>query len=206
MEVSLEFPTEVELNKEIIFKVITDGTGTYDVKIDPLNPQGSRVARILNSGVWKSTNYYVISSLNSEQEYKLIFQEYTGMAYITLKLRDSSGKVETFVGYEIKIKEASSSEIFEEEETPEVQQNQINDIKSENENKIEYEKKITNFSKDSIVKKEVIDLTPKTIKSDISSEEKGPIKKIYYVTGFCLLLSLLFLIDKQKKSKKNEFN
>ncbi len=80
--------------------------GSYDIKIDLLNSDGTRIAQILNNGAWKSTYYYIDSAINSSSPSGTfdmnITKEYSGTASINVTLRKGSSLYK-FGGYSIDV-------------------------------------------------------------------------------------------------------
>lgn len=198
--IEINYPNQVTVEQEFIFKIklIDFEVGIYDVKIDILS-EGNRISKILNEGSWKSTNYYVENSINSntETEFSMKITEEFENADITIKIRDLSGNVETFQGYEI----FKLNQIYNET------------IDETNSNIIMLNNEVAPNENNGIIvlnnKEENINSETKDIKSENISKklDKNDYAK-YGIMGFCILLALLFLfkIKIPKKKYKNEFN
>src|SRR3989344_8981457 len=82
--IELDFPKETLSDTEfkVNIKIIDFADGVYDLKIDIVNEAGERISRILNNGVWKSTNYYVLKTIlnNEEKEFSIKILGYAGSA------------------------------------------------------------------------------------------------------------------------------
>src|SRR3989344_4207983 len=108
--IELNYPEKVNLGEDFTMNLkLIDFEGgdavLYDVKIDILG-NGERIAKIENenSGVWKSTYYYVpeIIKNNENKELSLISESYVGEANIEVKIRKSgTSEVKTFSDYKI---------------------------------------------------------------------------------------------------------
>ena len=198
--ITVDYPSEVSVGEEFSFviELLNFSEDNYDIKIDVL-VDGERIARILNDGQWKSTYYYVndIISPNEDETFSLNVTEYIGSADITIKIRDSSGGIETFDGYEIEVVETEEpvEEAEEDEET------------TKEENVVEEFQEIKEpVSRETgPVELPGINLNPQVIKSENDNENLS--KSNYAVYGlvfFCVLLVALFILRKNKHNK-NEF-
>ena len=190
INISIEYPSSVEIEEEFIIKInLTDfPEDSYDVKIDILQDE-KRVARILNYGVWKSTNFYVqnIISPGQEEEFNLKIIKGIGNADIIIKTRkfQKTGIFKTFEGYEIEVVESTG----EEEDKEEVSAKPLVITSKVVENKT----------------RETIHLTPKDIKSEGNTFNLDKSNfAIFGFAGFCILILLLFIL-KKNKYRKNEF-
>lgn len=212
-EISVDYPREVESGAEFEFGVqlIDFDSGIYDIKIDILS-NGERISRILNDGEWKSTFNYVKDAIEAgeSEEFKLKTEGYIGDADIEVKVRNSAGKVESFLGYTIEIVEETSSQNNEKEEDTNEKQNEEENIKTDDEDKVEVDfEKITDSQKTEEktdkVEPEVIRLNAQDIKSPENNQEQGkPPYAVLGLVGFCLLLSVLFLF--RTRRYKTEFD
>jgi hypothetical protein len=193
----VSYEKEVYVGEQVKFSVelIDFSNEKYDIKIDVLVDE-KRVGKILNEEVWKSTNYYINSALESSGDFYLIFDTVCEAA-VVFKVRDSKDKVYSFFGYEIKIlekpeEERKEKEINSEEEDMKVEKKEV----VEEVDSLEKEEFIE--EKKSVVA-EVIILNPKNIKSEDSKVSLG--KSDYAIYGlpvFCVLLALLFIFRKKK--------
>jgi len=187
--IEINYPKQVELNKEFIFKVklINFSDDRYDIKIEIFEDE-SRIAKILNGESWKSTNYYIDDVIKNNEEKKFLmkiiidFEE----AEIRINVRDSKNKLKSFTGYTI-LKSDESSEENEKE------------TKTENSEKIE-------FSDDETT--ETINLKPivlntQNIKSENDKEFSVKDLAFYGVIFFGVVFGALFFLNKRKY--KNEF-
>ncbi|MEK6817230.1 MAG: helix-hairpin-helix domain-containing protein, partial [Nanoarchaeota archaeon] len=194
--IEVNYSSKASLNKEFIFKIklINFDQDNYDVKIDILS-NGIRIAKIFDETIWKSTNYYVneIINPNAEKEFKMMITEEFENAQITIKIKNSNEKIETFQGYNLsrlnnETSNGTTSEIIYLNTSLTNQQN------SQNENN---EINILNTSSDS-----------KDIKSENGTAKLNKNNYARYIlTAFVFLLALLFLLKRKifKKEYKNEF-
>lgn len=216
--VTLNYPSEVETNQEFSLGVLLSefNSSDYDIKIDILNDNETRIAKILNNGEWKSTYYYVNNAFSNseEEEFQLKIENYIGISNIIIKIRISgtSTLVGTFDGYTIESLQAQESTTSPPTETASTQQspsltdtnndetpnhpviaNASQQSSRENEETAEAKKPITS---------EVVYLNPKTkdIKTNNNVLTSDNIA-IYGLFGFCILLGILFMARKIKKPK-----
>ncbi|MFA5173699.1 MAG: hypothetical protein WC438_00795 [Candidatus Pacearchaeota archaeon] len=108
-EININYPNNVNYGEEfsVELELTNFSLDIYDVKIDVLG-NSTRISKILNYDVWKSTNYYVNDIINNSQTntgtFKLnITGKYNGIADIEIKLRDSKDKIYSFFNYSINV-------------------------------------------------------------------------------------------------------
>ncbi len=194
--IEVNYPPKVNLNQEFIFKIklINFDQDNYDVKIEILL-NGARIANIMNNNQWKSTIYYLMDIIkpNEEKEFTMRITEEFENADITIKIKDSNEKIETFQGYKIsKLNNEGFNQTY-------------NGTASEI---IYLNASLTNKQNEN---NEINILTENTNSKDIKSEEnKIKLDKNkyarYILTAFVFLLALLFLLKKIfKKKYQNEF-
>jgi len=192
VNITLDYNSQVSINEEIEFNVcVINSTNTYDFKLDIFQNE-KRISRIFNNDKWYSTIYYLKNVLNKCKTFYIKINDgVSGNGEITVKLRNSKGKVTIFSPYFINIVKSKSPKKIK----------QRNKIKNES----LIEEKITNFTiiKQDVKKLETIKLSPKVIKSDSDSkilyEEWGK----YSFVLFSLIVSILYII--KPKKKENEF-
>ncbi|PJE81753.1 hypothetical protein COU58_00810 [Candidatus Pacearchaeota archaeon CG10_big_fil_rev_8_21_14_0_10_32_42] len=204
--ISITYPSEINTREEFDFnlKLIDFPEGNYDVKIDIVGGE-TRVAKILNDGQWKSTYYYLVNSIasNEEKDFQLIIEDYLGVSNIEIKIRKTgTNVVQTFTGYTIESIESpsgnnnqnqSQTDPEPEEEKDEEIEEKIKLDKSLNETPIKKEANLTPIS-----------LNPKSIKTSDSTKSSGETDySKYSLVVFCVLLLFLYVI--KPKNKKNEF-
>ena len=197
-EIQVNYPNEVNINEEFLFKIKLIGfdVDTYDIKIDIMS-NDERIAKILNNGEWKSTYYYVNDIIQNDEEKEFsirIAQEFEN-ADILIKIKDSESKSNIFSGYVIKKKNSESVNKPEQnnetdEKILEPEQNNFNN--SEN-----------NESEILDAELETINLYPKDIKSENHTSKVSD----YALYGFIIfsILIIFLIILKKIKSDKNEF-
>lgn len=192
------YPLKASLNKEFIFKIklINFNQDNYDVKIEIFS-NGARIAEIMNDDQWKSTIYYLNEAINSNEEKGFtmrVVKEFEN-ADITIKIKDSDEKIETFQGYNISINNEELNEAYNGTDSGIIYLN-ASPTNQQNSQKENNEINISNTNSDS-----------KDIKS---GENKIKLNKSnyakYILTAFVILLILLFLLKGIFKRKyKNEF-
>ncbi len=196
--IEVNYPLKASLNKEFIFKIklINFNQDNYDIKIEIFS-NGARIAEIMNNNQWKSTTYYLNEIINSNEEKGFtmrVVKEFEN-ADITIKIKDSNEKIETFQGYNISINNEELNEAYNGTASGIIYLN-ASPTNQQNSQKENNEINITNTNSDS-----------KDIKS---GENKIKLNKSnyakYILTAFVILLILLFLLKGIFKRKyKNEF-
>lgn len=201
--ITVSYPTSVLINQEFSFRVLLSNfeQGIYDIKIDVLG-EGTRVAKILNNGLWKSTYYYINNAIssNEEKEFKLRIDNYVGTSNIEIKIRKSgtTNVIGTFSGYNIESKPPVSSDNGQEQTEEEEQNLSIDDISSNltsqqteqvDNSTLTTQRGILNLSKD--------------IKSKDNFNKLNGDYAIYWLIAFSILIIILFILRKNKY--KNEF-
>lgn len=218
--ITLNYPGEVEANQEFSFSVLLSDfdPGSYDLKIDLLDSNGTRVAKILNNGEWKSTYYYITNAIsnNENKEFRLKIESYVGISNIVIKVRatGTSNVVGTFENYSI---ESLPAAILPEENPPadsagepEPETGEEPEREEEDDDTPIPAAQISNASgntgevaeEEKPVTAEVIYLTPES--KDIKTNENvltSDNLAIYGLIGFCALLGALFTIKRIKKPK-----
>jgi hypothetical protein len=196
-EISLEYPDSVKPNEEFEFSVelIDFDEGIYDIKIDILI-DGQRVSQIESDGQWKSTFYYLNDAIEaSVQETFNIRISDEGSADITIKIRDSSGDVKEFGGYNIDVDNKESSN---DKKTEDISKNN-----SDYEETINRENNENSYENDNLsIVQERVSLVAKTIKTDEISENNINLRK-YGFMFFILILGILFIIRLRQKNNKD---
>ena len=116
VEVELDCPDEIFVDEEFECEVeVFDGDGVYDLKVD-VDGERNSVLRILDSGDWKSSYYYLTEFVRDDEVVGLkILSE--GRYDVILKLRQGSEREEFDVG-RIKVLKGKEVErtLVEEEE------------------------------------------------------------------------------------------
>jgi hypothetical protein len=193
--VNLSCPKEVISNQEFECNLlINDNSETYDVKLDFFGEE-KRVSRIFNNEVWKSSNYYLISFINQEQEIlRVIISNFSGNSSGILKLR-KTGK--TSVSYQENLSLiVKQEEIFKPvEQNLTVKSEEIKITKEEKyqESLIEKDKKIINKSAESIIKLNTDEKKEKVVY--ISKNEKIR-ENILIIFSVFLIIVIIFLVIK----------
>jgi len=213
-EVNVNYPEKVVVDEEFSFnlELLNFSEDIYDVKIDIMEDE-KRISRILNNEEWKSTFYYLVDTIysNETKTFSLKIFDYIGNGQITIKVRDSGGKVKTFFGYEIESIQSKVEEIKTELNFSEEKNLNVTGGKEESEKEIP-SFKTTSFSskeKEELrnISQKVIKLTPQTIKSENVKEELDKSIQSKYATYgfifFCILLGILFML--KNRNYKNEF-
>jgi hypothetical protein len=155
-EINLDYPEEVNYGEvfEAEVELINFSEDLYDIKID-IKGGGIGISKILNNGTWKTTYNYVLDAIDSSQSCKSSFSlnitgSYNGSASIEVKTRDSSGKIKTFSGYQIKVlggNEANNPENDpeDEENNPKEEENNLEEEEDKTYLELKWDKKdITN--------------------------------------------------------------
>ncbi len=196
--IEVNYPEKINLNQEFIFKIklINFNQDNYDVKIEIFS-NGARIAEIMNDNQWKSTTYYLNEAINSNEEKGFtmrVVKEFEN-ADITIKIKDSNEKIETFQGYNISINNEELNETYNGTASGIIYLN-ASPTNQQNSQKENNEINISTANSDS-----------KDIKS---GENKIKLNKSnyaqYILTAFVILLILLFLLKGIFKRKyKNEF-
>ncbi|MFH1326718.1 MAG: hypothetical protein ABIH59_01160 [archaeon] len=198
--ISVNYDEEVNVNEEfkISIELIDFPEDTYDIKIDIIEDE-TRIAKILNNDVWKSTFYYINDVIESDQKKKfsLKVNNYVGNAEILIKIRDSSEKTKSFGPYEIEITDEPLEKIIDEKDEQ--------DVKEEIELEEPREEQVQELSQKDPVTFKTVSLSPQTIKTKENLESSS--KKSYIISGvlaFFILIAIFFVL-RQKKYKENEF-
>lgn len=115
-EIELNFPENVVFGEEfeVNLNLLNFSDDVYDVKIDILGG-GTRLSKIWNGDSWQSTYNYVEDAIDFPSEQDKVFrlnitEDFSGIANIEVKIRDSSGGIEFFEDYQINIDSASVEE------------------------------------------------------------------------------------------------
>lgn len=222
-EIKIDYPEEVNINEEFYVLVNYGKISEYEVKIDILDSQGKRIAKIFNpsENKFKSTIYYIKpeKSDNNEGEVKIkmIIEKYVENADVIITLRDSKNKRTKFDGYKIYVKNQSKNKLNEDKEDKEeneleMKKDNLEEVKEENE--LKESDNITENSKElgfdeRLDEQNVIYLTAKATKDIKTSENNKVLFKsanqkmkdglIFFFILFCIFA---FYIIK-KESKKN---
>jgi len=127
--ITVDYPKEVEVNEEfsVNLELLDFPDGVYDVKIDILCGE-ERTAKIFNEE-WKSTYYYIndVIENSEEKQFQMKIEKECEDANITIKIKNSNDKAETFSNYTIK------SVISEEVETSEAEETENNESETSEE-------------------------------------------------------------------------
>ncbi|MEM3113491.1 MAG: hypothetical protein QXI33_03670 [Candidatus Pacearchaeota archaeon] len=227
----MEYPSKVYFGEEFEVKIILKEypQDTYSVKFDILTNDG-RIAMIYNpnSGRYQSTYYYVPNIFEERQDGALIklklIKNYEGEANISVRIRNSKGKVDELDGYRlnvlkilnrtpnesnlqnIKINEKVREEKNETEQKIENKSLTYNDgtNKSNDETNELIERVINNIDTEIIQLNKPIDNIKKEEYDKILFKSSNQIVKEYAIIAFlffAITLIILILID-----RKNEPN
>lgn len=192
LSVNLSCPQEVTFNEEFECSIsVIDNTENYDVKLDFFG-DGKRISRIFNNEEWKSSNYYLISFINSDiKDIKIVINNFSGEVNGVLKLR-KTGK--TSVSYQ----ENVSLVVKETEE----EVNEKIDVRSEKEKKIDLEGNIQkDFEEDN--SQTINKSTERIIKLNTDEQDKKVIyishnekirENIFIIFSIFLILIIIFLV------------
>lgn len=186
-EIEVDYPKLVIINEEFNFKVklINFPEGKYDLKIEIFD-EDTRIAKILNDEVWKSTNFYLENVIENDEEEDFVLKIISDFedARIEIKIKDSKEKIRNFVSYKI----SKEDDDFEEDEDLEESLEEV---------EVSYDETTENVNLKPII------LNTKNIKSENDKELSTKNLALYGVIFFCVIFGALFFLNKKKY--KNEF-
>ncbi len=214
--INMNYPNEVSPGEEFYFtlELIDFGESIYDVKID-ITLSDERIAQIWDGEQWKSTYYYVNNVLSYDREKSFLLRIKNdapyGTANVLIKIKDSSGNIETFEDYNIEIIQSPNND-----PDPELINNFTPIVEEDNgedndDGPLIYGYVVKNLTGNSPIEElepQLISLgldDSKDIKTkNYMQEQEKSNYAIYGLIGFCIFLAFLYSIQKNKKNK-NEF-
>ncbi len=229
--ISFSYPNEIFYGETFSVEVnlIDFPDDDYDVKIEAI-ANDLRLVRIfdVSKSKYVSTYYYIfdaIKKLERSARFTLnVTEDYQGPANLIVKVRDSSGKADSFPNYIVDVKKRTNIKIEQNQEEmgenysvkiSEEENNQKDKIDEVNKSEsdlidnidtknINVEKTIENLS----TNEKIIYLEPKSIKKPENKEiifqsDNEKIKKyaIYGFVIFCILVIILVILENVKKDK-----
>ena len=217
-EIELTLPDEVGIGEEFFVSLkLIDYKGidnSYDVKID-MTDKGVRIGKILNDGVWKSTYYYIIDALKTDQAGDFTLRTDNSITSdkinLEVKTRSKSGEIKTYSGYEIKVKGLTS-------QNNSVDSVSKNDKKDNAGNNTLSNTTVKSNSSVNIIKETTQTKTPEIIYLNNNNNKNKDIKTIvdngtsygdkkskyilYGFVGFFVLLVILFFLKRRNGKYK----
>lgn len=203
--ITLDYPSSVSYGQQFsIILGLQDFSGIYDVKIDVTSNNGTRISEILNNNQWKSTNYYVLSAIDSSIDNQTAFalnitKKYTGDADIVVKIRKTETTSTTnFGNFTINVQSPQEEIIVKPVENTSSVAKKTNTIPKQktSDEKAPIISNVQNETKKELIVENYTETLglKQTLNSEVIYESKNEKIKQYSIYGFCLFLILIIIV------------
>jgi hypothetical protein len=109
-DIIVNYPSTVNYGETFILNltILNPSSEMYHIKIDIINLTGSRISKIYDNGVWKSSNYYIYNSTNTSITNSTLFNMnittiYNGTATMSITLKKGTTTLSDFGPYNLSV-------------------------------------------------------------------------------------------------------